>query len=279
MRHVAIVCLGVLLGVSGLAQNYTAYTVAGGGLQGNVPGTSVGLAFLGGLAVDSAGNAYIAVAASNAVARIDAKSGTLTWVAGSSAGGYAGDNGTAVNAKLNEPLAVILDAAGNLYIADTLNNVVRKVSNGIITTIAGNGTLGYSGDGGPATHAQLHWPYGMALDAQGNLYIADNGNDVIRKVSNGIISTIAGNGTQGYSGDNGPATAAQLNQLTGVAVDAAGNVYIADAWNNVIRKVSNGTITTAVGNGTAGYAGDGGPATSAELTLLTALSSTPPGTY
>ena len=123
-----------------------------------------------------------------------------------------------------------LDASGNLYIADLDNNRIRKVSpSGIITTVAGNGTEGYSGDNGPATSAELYAPYGVALDASGNLYIADEVNNRIRKVSpSGIITTVAGNGTEGYSGDNGPATSAELDGPIGVALDASGNLYIAD---------------------------------------------------
>ena len=121
-----------------------------------------------------------------------------------------------------------MDSAGNLYIADTDNNRIRKVSNGVITTVAGNGTQGFSGDNGPATSAQLNGPDGVAVDSAGNLYIADTDNNRIRKVSNGVITTVAGNGTSGFSGDNGPATSAQLDDPYGVAVDSAGNLYIAD---------------------------------------------------
>jgi sugar lactone lactonase YvrE len=157
-----------------------------------------------------------------------------------------------------------VDAAGSLYIADTYNQLVRKVSNGVITTVAGTGTHGpSSGDNSPATSASLYSPSAVAVDAAGNLYIADTGNSRIRKVSNGIITTVAGNGGYGFSGDNGPATSAQLYDPYGVAVDSAGNLYIADTLNGRIRKVSNGVITTIAGNGTYGYSGDGGPATSA----------------
>ena len=127
-----------------------------------------------------------------------------------------------------------MDAAGNLYIADSGNNSIRKVApNGTITTVAGNGTQGYSGDGGPATSAELNYPYGVAVDAAGNLYIADTSNYRVRKVTpDGTITTVAGNGTEGYSGDGGPATSAGLGMPQGVAVDAAGNLYIAD-WTTI----------------------------------------------
>ena len=140
---------------------------------------------------------------------------TINTVAGNVPAGhslYGGDNGPATSAQLASPLGVAVDSAGNLYIADTDNHRIRKVSNGVITTVAGNGTAGFSGDNGPATSAQLNYPAGVAVDSAGNLYIADTDNNRIRKVSNGVITTVAGNGTLGFSGDNGPATSAQLNQ-------------------------------------------------------------------
>ena len=171
-----------------------------------------------------------------------------------------------------------MDSSGNLYIADTGNNRIRKISNGVIATVAGNGTQGFSGDNGPASSAQLYLPSRIAVDSAGNLYIADSENNRIRKVSNGVIITVAGSGTRGFSGDNGPATSAQLNAPTGVAVDSAGNLYIADSGNNRIRKISNGVITTVAGNGTQGFSGDNGPATSAQLSYPTASPWTPPAT-
>jgi sugar lactone lactonase YvrE len=163
---------------------------------------------------------------------------------------------------------VAVDESGNLFIADFFN-VVRKVSaNGIITTVAGNGMSGFAGDGGPAVSAQLATaPGGLAVDGSGNLFIADQGNNRVRKVSsNGIITTLAGTGVAGFSGDGGLATAAQLSQPEAVAVDASGNVYIADKANSRIRKVSpGGTITTFAGTTSGGFSGDGGLATSAQL--------------
>jgi uncharacterized protein (TIGR03437 family) len=157
-----------------------------------------------------------------------------------------------------------VDSAGNLYIADSGNNRVRKVSNGVITTVAGNGTAGFSGDNGPAINAQLSNPLSVAVDSAGNLYIADSFNRRIRKVSNGVISTVAGNGTAGFSGDNIPALNAGFSDIRGIAVDPTDNMYIADSAYS-IRKLSNGVITTVAGNGTTGFSGDNGPATSAQI--------------
>ena len=182
--------------------------------------------------------------------------------------GYSGDGNLAVNAQFDGPTDLIYDTDGNLFFVDGQNSVVRKIdTNGIISTIAGNGTPGYSGDGGLATEAQLYVPYGIVFDSNNNLYISEIGNNVIRKIdTDGIISTIAGNGIKGYSGDGGLATDAQLYGPFGITFDNNNNLYIGERYNNVIRKIdTNGIITTIAGNGTQGYSGDGGPATSALL--------------
>lgn len=249
------------------ATTATLTRVAGNGSTGfsgdNGPATSAQLNFPTGVAIDSAGNLYIADTDNFRIRKVS--NGVITTVAGSGVGGYSGDNGPATSARFDDPQAVAVDSSGNLYIADTDNFCVRKVANGTIATVAGNGLQGFSGDNGPAVSAQLNSAYGIAVDSRGNLYIADTENNRVRKVANGVITTIAGNGTQGFSGDNGPAISAELRFPFGVAVDSAGNLYIADTENQRVRKVANGVITTVVGSGAQGFSGDSGAATSAEL--------------
>ncbi len=258
----------------------TMQTIAGTGewtsvLDGNLA-TQADLDLPEGEVLDGAGNLYIADSAHNRIREVNATSGKISTIAGNGAASYTGDGGLAVNATLNLPASVALDGAGDLYIADSGNNAIRRIvlSTGIITTVAGDGTAGATGDGGQATAATLNNPLGISVDAAGNLYIADTYNQKIREVTPaGVISTIAGNGTtQGngsgsYSGDNGPATLAGLSLPYAVAFDTAGNIYIPDSGNNRIREVNAATqiITTFAGNGTIGSAGDGGAATAANL--------------
>jgi sugar lactone lactonase YvrE len=199
--------------------------------------------------------------------------GTITTVAGTGQRGFSGDGGPAARARLAFPFSVVVDAAGNLFIADAYNNRVRQVSpSEMISTVAGTGQAGFSGDGGPASKARLSLPALMASDLAGNLFISEQDNQRVRKVSpDGLITTVAGTGKIGFSGDGGPATAAPLNWPRGLAVDAAGNLYIADHYNHRIRKVSpDGIITTVAGSGrdspSEGVStGDGGRATEARL--------------
>jgi hypothetical protein len=246
-------------------------TEAGNGSAGysgdGGPATNASLYWPDGVTVDAAGNLFIADSANNVIRKVGTN-GIITTVAGNGSADYSGDGGQATNASLSYPEGVALDSSGNLLIADWVNNVIRKVdTNGIITTVAGNGSAGYSGDGGPATNASLNGPYSAAFGTLGSLFISDTDNQRIREVdTNGVITTVAGNGSAGHSGDGGMATNASLCYPAGVALDIYGSLFIADEQNNVIRKVgTNGIITTLAGNGSAGYSGDGGAATNASL--------------
>jgi sugar lactone lactonase YvrE len=218
-----------------------------------------------GLAFDTAGDLFIADAGDNVILEVNLD-GLVSAVAGSGVQGYGGDTGAATSALLDTPSGVAVDASGNIYIADTRNNRIRKVSGGTITTIAGTGVSSFSGDGSAAAVATLSYPTAIALDSSNNIYIADTNNHRIREITGTTINTVAGNGTEGYSGDGGAATAAELDTPTGVAVDAAFNIYIGDTQNQRVRMVtfSTGKISTLAGTGVMGFNGDG-LATNAEL--------------
>jgi len=251
---------------------YTINTFAGNGSPGYAgdsgPANAAQLYGPFSVAVDSSGNLYIADQFNQRIRMVDT-SGNITTVAGDGTVGFAGDAGTATSAELNNPAGVAVDSAGNLYIADSSNNAIRKVSGGKITTIVGStaGTPGFYGDGGPGTQAQVSNPVAVALDAAGNLYIADAGNAAIRKLTpDGTISTFAGQGGAGFGGDGGFANKAQFSNPTGLAFDSAGNLYVADSGNHRIRMIApNNIITTVAGSSGNGFAGDGGAATKAKL--------------
>jgi hypothetical protein len=244
------------------------------------PGANATLNTPSAVAVDSKGDVFIADTENNMIREVT-PNGIIRTVAGNGRPGYSGDGGPAVFASLDNPSGVAVNAQGDLFIADTVNNVIREVTpNGIIHTIAGNpfggwkhgrgGPLGggYAGDGGPAVDALLQHPQGLAVDSNGDLFIADTGNSVIREINtSGIITTVAGEGRQfGDSGDGGPATSALLDAPTDVAVDAAGDLYIADTGNNALREVStSGVISTLAGGNGEGNNGQGGPASQAQL--------------
>jgi uncharacterized protein (TIGR03437 family) len=293
---------GIISTISGTGN--TAAIASGDGVA-----TTLSMISPTGVTADSSGNIYVSELGTNRIRKIDT-SGNITTAIGDGILGYAGDGGPANKVEMNQPTAVAIDGSGNIYFADSNNNRVRKLGGSNVTTVAGNGQLSHSGDGLAATLAQLNAPQGVAVDPSGNFYIADTVNNVVRKVgTNGVIANFAGNGSVGSSGDGSAANSAQLNGPQGVAVDSAGNVYIADSMNNKVRKVdTNGnistfassaqfntpfgvtvdstgnvyvaefvgnrvrkvtsdgaTVTTIAGTGTAGYAGDGGPATSAML--------------
>jgi hypothetical protein len=249
----------------GLADTGLVTTVAGGGVGGstlNGPGC---------VATDPTGNVFIADDGNARVLRVDGISGTITTVAGNGSVAYSGDGGAATAAGIGQPTCLALDGAGNLYITDEYNHRVRRVTagTGIISTIAGIGNVGSTGDGGPAVNAGLHGPAGIALDAQGNVFIGEMWSNRVRKItaSTGIITTYAGNGTAGFSGDGGAATAAALNLPGFMMVSGNGSLYIADALNRRIRRVTSaGIISTVAGNGSEeSFGGDGIAATSSSL--------------
>lgn len=311
------ILLGILSGTGAGAQSYNISTIAGNnsvGFSGDSgPATQAQLDFPGGIAVASNGDVYISDTANNRV-RLVSK-GTITTIAGTGTAGYVGDKAAATAAELNSPTGLALDSSGNLYIADSANNVIRQVTpGGTITTWAGNGVQGYTGDGGPANVSNLFDPVAITFDSSGNAYICDAGNNVVRevntssviftlvggtntidqlshpnavgvasgylyvadtdnrrimrfKLSNYVLTQYAGTELIGFSGDGGPAVDASFDDPFGLAVDAAGNVYIADTFNSRIRFVSaaTGIISTIAGTGSPGYFGDGGPALGADL--------------
>jgi sugar lactone lactonase YvrE len=233
-------------------------TLAGNGRAGySADGTAGQQASINhpqGVAVDASGNVYFSDTRNHLVRKISA-AGVLSTVAGTGKRGLSGDGGPAVNAALDGPAGLAVDPSGNIYIADCANHTIRKVtSGGVISTLAGTGRVGFAGDDGPAAGASLSYPLAVALDAAGNLYIADTANQRIRKINGqGIITTIAGNGQAGFSGDGGLAIVAALNRPQGIATDPAGNLYIADTANKRLRKVSlGGTISTVAGSGLQG---------------------------
>jgi sugar lactone lactonase YvrE len=259
-------------------------TIAGTGTQGfsgdTGPATSATLDSPQGLALDTAGNLYIADTHNQRIRKLNLTNGIITTIAGSTTG-FSGDGASALSAQLNLPTALALDVSGNLYIADTSNHRIRKLNltTSIITTIAGTGTQGYSGDSGPAISAAIDSPTGIAVDASSNLYLADTHNHRVRKIAatTGIITTIAGTGALGFSGDTTVATSANLALPHGLTADSAGNLYLADTANHRIRRIDaiTGIITTIVGDGTQAFAGDNGPPTAASLDSPTATTLSP----
>ncbi len=251
-------------------------TFAGNGLIGSPlafgdggPANQANLQLPGGVALDSKGNLYIADTGDNLIREVTTD-GIINSICGDSLPGFMRRWRRALNAEVHSPEDVAVDSSGNVYIADTFNAAIREItlSNNQINTIAGNGSVGYAGDGGLATSAGLIEPYAISLDSKGNVFMAEPPDGRIREltISNLFIITAVGNGVLGFSGDGGQAVKAEINQASGVAVDSSGNFYLADAFNNRIRKIdTSGVITTIAGSGVYSYSGDGGAATSAQL--------------
>ncbi|MHA4807969.1 T9SS type B sorting domain-containing protein [Flavitalea flava] len=272
--RISLVLLLSLFGISSSAQYIT--TIAGNGYNGSTgdggPAICAGTPSTAGICVDVKGNFYLTCG--NAIRKVDATTGIITTLAGSTNWGYGGDGGPGTAALMQFPISVCLDGAANVYVAEYGGHRIRKIdaATNIIATVAGNGIKGYGGDGGPAILANLNTPFGVIADVQGNFYIADTYNNRIRKVtaSTGIITTIAGNGSPSFSGDGGPSTAATTAYPENLALDGGGNLYFSELYGGVtsrIRKIDaiTGIITTVAGNGAYAYSGDGGPAINASL--------------
>ena len=269
MRLLLFCFFFALSGLSVHAQIIT--TIAGSGARGFSgdydTATSAQLCKPRGVALDRQGNVFIADRENNRIRKITFATGIITTVAGADSSGVNGEGIAATTALLQRPSGVAVDAAGNIYISDETNRILRVSTQGIITTIAGTGNAGYAGDGGPATAAQLNAPADMIIDDKNTILFADAGNNRIRKIdAAGIITTLAGTGAAGFGGDGGPATTALLNAPTGLCIDGSGNLFVADALNHRIRKVSAaGTINTVAGTGTGGLSNDTAIATTAKL--------------
>lgn len=278
---------GMATGSLGILVSGRIDTVAGDGAwiysQDGVSATLAPIFLPKGIVVDTAGNLFLSDSSNNRIRRVDATTGMISTIAGIGPSGYSGDGGLATQAMISNPAGIVMDGAGNLYIADMGNHAIRRIdaASGMISTIAGTlGAKGYSGDGSAAASAKLSLPEGLAFDSAQNLYIADTGNNVIRRVSaaTGLISTVVGTGIAGFSGDGGAAISAQLNTPWSLTFGADGSFYIADLTNNVVRKVgTDGKIATVAGNATLGYSGDGGVATSAQLNAPASIVFDPAG--
>jgi len=262
--QIAILFCGVVTALASTTSAQTIITAAGTGLSptgfcgDGGPATDSCLHFPNGVAVDADGNLFIADKNNHRIRRVDVATGIITTTAGNGTGDECGDDGPATSACLQEPLSVTLDEAGDLFIADTNNQRIRRVdaSTGIIITLAGSDFASFCGDGGPAFEACLHSPTDVAVDITGNVFIADRGNNRIRRVDakTGIINTVAGNGTEGFCGDGGPATSACINRPRGITLDGNGNLFIADAGNERVRRVDVATgIVTTVAGGALGF--------------------------
>ena len=277
LKYCASLALGLAL-TSNLCASYDITTIAGTGTSGfsgdGGLATSAKLSNPLGTCIDSAGNVYILDSSNNRIRKITVSSGNISTIAGTGTAGFSGDGGAAASAALRNPTEICIDSTGIIYFADFNNSCIRKIAlDGTITTVAGiGGVAGASDSGVSATSTDLDNPIGLCIDSADNLYIADTYSGIIQKFTvGGTITTIAGTvgtggSSWGYSGDGGAATSAQLNKPTSICIDSSGNLYIADANNSRIRMFKEGgIITTVAGSGTAGFSGDGGAATSAKI--------------
>ena len=268
--------LGLLVGTLTHGQIIATFAGNGTGAYAGDGGAATAAQINGprGVAVDATGNVYISDRINNRI-RLVNTAGTISTICGTGTAGFSGDGGSAISAQISAPGGIALDGGGTIYFADVANKRIRMINaTGVISPIAGTGTVGFSGDGGAATAAMLSNATGVAVDGSSNVYIADAGNNRIRMINaSGVISTLAGNGTGTFSGDGGAATAASLYFPFGVAIDGGGNLYIADGSNNCVRKVNtSGIISTIAGiGGSAGFSGDGGAATAANLSSPNAV--------
>lgn len=261
------IAIAAFLFVTALLSAQKVTTTVGGFVGDGGPATAAGLNYPRDMVQDSSGNTYV-VDSFNHRIRVISPTGTIRTFAGTGISGFSGDGGLARNATLSFPNNVIFDAQGNMLIADGGNNRIRKIdASGMISTIAGTGVAGFTGDNGPALQAELNYPWDLFLDSAGNLFLSDLLNFRIRKIDTaGIITTVAGNGTEGYNGDGIPAVEAEIDLARGIAVDSHGNLFIADTANHRVRKVdSSGNIRTFAGTGEPGFRGDGLPASQAAI--------------
>ncbi len=272
---ISILILLLLVAFGAEGQIITTY--AGNGTIGYTgdggQATSAGIFGPGGIKIDKTGNLYIADAGHYVIRKVS-PAGIISTIAGTGSTGYSGDGGPATAALLGLPVSVTCDSIGNVYIVDADGVAIRKINtSGIISTIAGTGVVGYSGDGGPSTAAKINYPTDIVADNIGNVFFVDEYNNRIRKIStSGIISTIAGTGVSGFSGDGGPATAAKIGVIYAIARDKLGSIYISDDSAMRIRKISPSGITTTIcGNGTQTSTGDGGAATAATIGTVLGL--------
>ena len=284
MRFLAVLAIFALANLLSAAE---VVTVAGTGVSGmagdNGPALAAEVGNPYGLTIGPDGALYVGEINTHRVRRVDLTTGRITTVAGTGEKGYAGDGGPATQAQLNEPYEVRFDQAGNLYFVEMQNAVIRKVdrASGIISTVAGTGTPGFSGDGGPATQAQFNQPHSIAFDAAGDLYVADIRNNRIRKIARktGIISTFSGTGEQIMAPDGSPVQGASLNEPRAMDFDSKGDMYLALRRGNAVYRIDMKALTLhhIAGTGESGYEGDGGPAKLAKLSGPKGISIGPDG--